>query len=118
MKRYWNRFLNWLIPNRRQKILAAMLRKDQEDGLYDETFDETFKEKGFSFAISKSSTDTGILTLSPKYIEQPFSVTFSYKEEYVTVKLDNGEDVLKLAQIFSDILSNNNIPNKIIKEEK
>ncbi len=117
MKRYWNRFLNWLIPNRRQKLLAEMLRKDQEDGLYDETFDETFKEKGFSFSISKSSTDTGILTLSPKYIEQPFSVTFSYEEEYVTVKLDNGEDVLKLAQIFSDMLSNNNIPNKIIKEQ-
>ena len=52
-----------------------------------------------------------------EHIEQPFSVTFSYKEEYVTVKLDNGEDVLKLAQIFSDMLSNNNIPNKIIKEQ-
>jgi hypothetical protein len=38
MKIYWNRFLNWLIPNRRQKFLAEMMRKDQEDGLYDETF--------------------------------------------------------------------------------
>jgi hypothetical protein len=35
MKRYWNRFLNWLIPNQRQKILAEMMRKDQRDGLYD-----------------------------------------------------------------------------------
>jgi hypothetical protein len=34
MKRYWNRFLNWLIPNLRQKILEDMMRKDQEDGLY------------------------------------------------------------------------------------
>jgi hypothetical protein len=97
MKKYWNILLNWLIPNRRQKLLTEMIRKDQEDGLYD----ETFKEKGFS----------------PKYIQQPFSVTFSHKEEYITVKLDNGEDVLKLAQIFSDMLSNNNIPNKIIKNE-
>jgi hypothetical protein len=38
MKRYWNRFLNWLIHNRRQKLLAEMMRKDQEDGLYDEHF--------------------------------------------------------------------------------
>ena len=118
MKRYWNRFLNWLIPNRRQKLLADMMRKDQEDGLYDETLDNTFKENGFSFTTSESSTDTGILTFSPKYIEQPFSVTFSHKEEHITVKLDNGEDVLKLAQIFSDMLLNNNIPNTIIKEKE
>jgi hypothetical protein len=82
----------------------------------------TEKEQNqFTFATSESSTDkgkldTGTFTFSPKYISEPFSVTFSYEEEYITVKLDNGEDVLKLAQIFSDMLSNNNIPNKIIKE--
>lgn len=43
MKQYWNRFLNWLIPNRRQRILAEIMMKDQEDGLYDETFNT--KEK-------------------------------------------------------------------------
>jgi hypothetical protein len=36
MKRYWNRFLNWLIPNRRQRLLADMMKKDQGDGLYDD----------------------------------------------------------------------------------
>jgi hypothetical protein len=75
-------------------------------------------EDRFTFSTSESSTDTGTFTFSPKYIPEPFSITFSYEEEYVTVKLDNGEDVLKLAQIFSDMLSNNNIPNKIIKEDK
>jgi hypothetical protein len=40
MKKYWNRFLNWLIPNRRQKILAEMMRKDQEDGLYDDAYNQ------------------------------------------------------------------------------
>jgi len=38
MKRHWKRFLNWLMPNRRQKFLADMMRKDQEDGLYNEKF--------------------------------------------------------------------------------
>jgi hypothetical protein len=74
-------------------------------------------EDRFTFSTSESSTDTGTFTFSPKYIPEPFSMTFSYEEQYIKVKLDNGEDVLKLAQIFSDMLSNNNIPNKIIKEQ-
>lgn len=36
LKKYWNKFLNWLIPNRRQKILAKMIRDAEELGLYDE----------------------------------------------------------------------------------
>jgi hypothetical protein len=39
MKRYWNKFLNWLIPNRRQKILIKMMKDSEEMGLYDEPFD-------------------------------------------------------------------------------
>jgi hypothetical protein len=73
-------------------------------------------ENKFTLSTSESSTDTSIFTLSTKYIPEPFSMTFNWEKEYIKVKLDNGEDVLKLAQIFSDMLSNNNIPNKIIKE--
>ena len=36
MRRYWNKFLNLLIPNRRQRILAKMIKADEELGLYDE----------------------------------------------------------------------------------
>lgn len=36
MKKYWNKFLNWLIPNRREKILRKMMKESQEMGLYDE----------------------------------------------------------------------------------
>jgi hypothetical protein len=43
MKKYWNKFLNWLIPSRRRRILTEMTRKDQELGLYDEPFNT--KEK-------------------------------------------------------------------------
>jgi hypothetical protein len=38
MKRYWNKFLNWIIPNRRRRLLVEMMKRDQELGLYDETF--------------------------------------------------------------------------------
>ena len=36
MRRYWNKFLNWLMPNRRQRILVDMMKRDQESGLYDD----------------------------------------------------------------------------------
>jgi hypothetical protein len=51
-----------------------------------------------------------VLRLNSDY---PFSVTFSWKEKQIKVQLDNGEDVLKLAEIFSNMLTNNNIPNTI-----
>ena len=45
----------------------------------------------------------------------PFSMTFNWQDDQVTVKLVNGEDVLKLADIFSRVLTENNIEHKIIK---
>ncbi len=38
MRRYWNKFLNWLIPRRRARLLAEIMKRDQELGLWDETF--------------------------------------------------------------------------------
>lgn len=38
MKRHWHKFLNWLIPNRRRKIIIEMMKDDEELGLYDEPF--------------------------------------------------------------------------------
>ena len=55
---------------------------------------------------------------STLYLEQtPFSITFSWQESNVTVKLDKGEDVLKLGKIFSDFLTNNGISNTLINNE-
>ena len=48
-------------------------------------------------------------------INLPFSVTFSYKGQYREVKLKNGEDVLKLANIFEKLLKNNNIECEVIE---
>ena len=36
MKRYFNKFLNWIIPKRRERLLAKIMKLDQELGLYDE----------------------------------------------------------------------------------
>jgi len=36
MRRCLNKFLNWLMPNRRQRILVDMMKRDQESGLYDD----------------------------------------------------------------------------------
>jgi len=43
MRRYWNRFLNWLIPSRKERLLTKMMKQDQELGLYAKTF--KIKEK-------------------------------------------------------------------------
>jgi hypothetical protein len=65
------------------------------------------------FKTSNSGwTETATLNLTPT----PFSVTFTWSGKSVTVQLDNGEDVLKLAQIFSAFLTSNDIENKVIKE--
>jgi hypothetical protein len=65
------------------------------------------------FKTSNSGwTETATLNLTPT----PFSVTFTWSGKSVTVQLDNGEDVLKLANIFSEFLTNNGITN-IIKNE-
>jgi hypothetical protein len=36
LKRSWNRFLNWLYPSRRARLLSEIMKRDQELGLYDE----------------------------------------------------------------------------------
>jgi hypothetical protein len=46
------------------------------------------------------------------YLE-PFSITFSWKDQSMKIQLQNGEDILKLAKLFSDILQANGIVNTI-----
>jgi hypothetical protein len=67
----------------------------------------------FNLSTSNSGwTETATLNLTPT----PFSVTFTWSGKSITVQLENGEDVLKLANIFSDFLTSNDIANKVIKE--
>jgi len=48
-------------------------------------------------------------------LDTPFNIQFNWKEEAIKVELEHGEDVLKLATIFSNMLTANNIPHKVIK---
>jgi hypothetical protein len=73
-------------------------------------------ENEFNLSTSKSSTDTGVFRFNPLLTPTPFSVTFTWSGKSITVQLENGEDVLKLANIFSEFLTNNGITN-IIKNE-
>ena len=34
-RKYWNKFLNFIIPNRSKRLLAKMMEQDQELGLYE-----------------------------------------------------------------------------------
>ena len=55
----------------------------------------------------------------PQYInEMPFNVTFSHKGDSVIVHLLNGEDVLKLADVFSQLLTENGIDNWVERKGK
>jgi hypothetical protein len=58
------------------------------------------------------SNPIGTLTL----VDTTFNIAFNWKEKTVKVELENGEDVLKLATIFSDMLTKNKIPHKITHE--
>ena len=50
-------------------------------------------------------------------IENPFSVTFSWQYNSITVRLKNGEDIFKLANIFSNMLTENGIENTVETSE-
>lgn len=47
---------------------------------------------------------------------EPWSITFSWKNEAVKIKFKNGEDILKLAEVFSQYLTANGIENTLEKQ--
>lgn len=50
------------------------------------------------------------------YEPEPWGVTFSWKNKAVKVKFKNGEDILKLAEVFSQYLTANGIENTLEKQ--
>lgn len=59
LKRHWNRFLNWLFPGRRARLLSEMMKRDQELGLYDEvTF--PLKKEVFDKIVESNLTQTRV----------------------------------------------------------
>jgi hypothetical protein len=56
MRRYWNKFLNWLIPNRREQLLTEMMLRDQELGLYN--LDLNKLEQKLDDALSNETSES------------------------------------------------------------
>jgi len=71
-----------------KKLITEIMNEDAKDGLY--------------------------TSITPQ--EVPFNVTFTWGGQTIKVELDNGEDVLKLAAVFSNMLSANNISHKVISK--
>ena len=70
------------------------------------------KELEFKQDTSTFLTDwTTVNTVS----EIPFTATFQHKNQWVTVQLVNESDVLKLADIFAEMLKKNGIDCTITK---
>jgi hypothetical protein len=94
------------ITNTKQ-ILTEIMNEDAKDGIY--KFNNTNKKLGMN-----ESNPIGVLRLQ----QLPFSITFRWNDLSANVTLENGEDVIKLAAIFSDMLLANNIPHKLNYEAK
>ena len=62
MKKYWNKFLNWLIPNRRKKLLIKMIEDSEELRLYD----EILNTKGKAEEYNSPLIDQIFESISPK----------------------------------------------------
>jgi hypothetical protein len=86
------------MKNKQKQLITEIINEDAKDGLYD------------NYKLQDDSAHILQLEL------MPFNIKFVWKNISAEVVLENGEDVLKLAQIFSDMLYANNIPNKIIYE--
>ena len=56
--------------------------------------------------------DTGVLTLKG-FTPSPFSVSFSWEEEIITIELKEGKDIIKIASVFSLMLTENGIEHNI-----
>jgi hypothetical protein len=78
--------------SRQNKLITEIMEEDAKDGLYNPG------------------------TLSVRNQEVPFNVTFRWGGKIIIVELENGEDVLKLADVFSNMLSANNILHKVINQ--
>ena len=91
--------------DKQKQLLTEIMNEDAKHCIY------KFNNANAKLGMNESNP-IGTLQLE----EMPFNVKFLWKNLSAEVVLENGEDVLKLAQIFSNMLHSNNIPNKLIYE--
>lgn len=55
------------------------------------------------------TNEPGTMTIE----QSPFHVEFSWKNITSKITLENGEDLIKISMLLSELLSANGIPNKL-----
>lgn len=73
--------------------------------------------KNQNLEINLSAVENNCTTMDT-ITETPFSATFKYSGERITVQLVNAGDVLKLASVFADMLKKNDIDCTITKSKQ
>jgi hypothetical protein len=63
--------------------------------------------------LTNVTSSYGTFSSKTSYQPPPFSISFSWNGKSKTITLENGEDVLKVADIAATLLKINNIPFKI-----
>lgn len=59
--------------------------------------------------LKAKNLGTTLIKPTNKIIQQPFHITFNWNEESITIQLKNGEDLFKIAHLFTKFLTKNEI---------
>ena len=63
--------------------------------------------------IMEADAKDGLYTLSQSMMPNSWSIEFTWKDKSAKITLANGEDLLKIAQLLSDVLKLNGIENNL-----
>lgn len=59
--------------------------------------------------LKAENLGTTVIKQTNQLTEQPFNITFSWNKESIKIQLKNGEDLFKIAYLFSKFLTKNEI---------
>jgi hypothetical protein len=66
--------------------------------------------------LKAENLGTTIIKPTDQLIEQPFNITFTWNKETIKIDLKKGNDLFKIAFLFSKFLNKNGIEHNITKE--
>ena len=59
--------------------------------------------------LKAENLGTTVIKQTDQLIEQPFNITFTWNKQSIKIQLTNGEDLFKIAYLFSEFLTKNEI---------
>jgi hypothetical protein len=62
--------------------------------------------------MKPSNLGTTVIEQKNEFFEEPFSISFHYNKLTIKIQLENGEDIFKIAFLFSKFLNKNEIEHK------